>query len=101
MYVDSTCVLNSISNVKNSVGRVTQTSSTFARVPCYLSEEAGSRNTNGNEAVTYTHMLFINYLPGVDTSMTVVHEDLVYDITGVWAAPRKHHLELGLTRRSV
>jgi len=101
MYTDSTCTLQTVTGTKNAIGHTTDVLTDFATVNCYLAEEAGTRNTNGNEAVTYTHLLYIPYTENVNASMVVLHNGGLYDITGVWPAARNHHLELGLTRRSV
>ena len=100
MYTDSTCIFKSVESVKNAIGRTEDTTTDVLTTLCYVSEEAGKRNTDGNEAVRYTHLLYTPYHKNVTTDMLVEYNGNVYDITGIWAAPRNHHLEIGLTRRS-
>lgn len=98
MYTDNTCTLNIVSSVRNAIGRSTETQTASVTLPCYLAAENGTRDISSREAVRYTHLLYIPYREDVTDDMTVTIDEIVYEITGVWPAPRKHHLELGLMR---
>jgi len=98
MYYDSTCTIGTVDNTPSANGMKTEELTWSDPVSCYMTAESGSRNLNGREGTEYTHTVYIPNMV-VSGSSRVTHDSLVYDIVGVFPAPKNHHTELALKIR--